>query len=150
MVGAEGYSLGEAYGYLRVVPRGTRPLEAGPRDILVTEGSFEDLGLVAGLVTALPQNLHSHVNLRLREKGIPNARIPDIYDNQAVLLLGGKLAHLTVTETQARLQPATLEEAEAFWKQQPAAGPPAAREPGRDPPARLHRGRARPRRSPTG
>ena len=124
VVGAEGYSLGEAYGYLRVVPRGTRPLEAGPRDILVTEGSFEDLGLVAGLVTALPQNLHSHVNLRLREKGIPNARIPDVYDNQAVLLLSGKLAHLTVAETQARLEPATLEDAEAFWKQhRPPARP---------------------------
>jgi pyruvate, water dikinase len=124
VVGAEGYSLGEAYGYLRVVPRGTRPLEAGPRDILVSEGSFEDLGLVAGLVTALPQNLHSHVNLRLREKGIPNARIPDVYDNQAVLLLSGKLAHLTVAETQARLEPATLEDAEAFWKQhRPPARP---------------------------
>jgi hypothetical protein len=117
VVGAEGYSLGESYGYLRVVPRGVRPLDAGPRDILVTEGSFEELGLVAGLVTALPQNLHSHVNLRLRDKGIPNARIPDVYENQAVQLLSGKLAHLTVAATEARLQPATLNDAELFWQQ---------------------------------
>jgi pyruvate, water dikinase len=124
VVGAEGYSLGEAYGYLRVVPRGQRPLEAGPRDVLISEGSFEDLGLVAGLVTALPQNLHSHVNLRLREKGIPNARVPDIYDNQAVLLLNGKLTYLQVTATEARLRPASLEDAEAFWKRQrPPARP---------------------------
>ena len=118
VVGAEGYSLGEGYGYLRIIPRGVRPIEYGPRDILVSEGSFEDLALVAGLVTALPQNLHSHVNLRLREKRVPNARIPDVYDNQAVQLLDGKLAHLTVSETQARLEPAALADAEAFWRSQ--------------------------------
>lgn len=124
VVGAEGYSLGEGYGYLRVVPAGVRPTEWGPRDILVTEGSFEDLGLVAGLLTAQPQNLHSHVNLRLREKKIPNARIPDVYQNQAVLLLDGKLAHLTVTADEARLEPAQLEDAEAFWaSRRPAIRP---------------------------
>jgi hypothetical protein len=115
--GAEGYSLGEGYGFVRVVPRGQVPTEYGPRDILVTEGSFDDLRLVAGLVTALPQNLHSHVNLRLREKQIPNARLPEVYDDQVVALLDGKLARLTVTETEALLQPAMLAEAEAFWAQ---------------------------------
>ena len=103
--GAEGYSLGEGYGFLRMVPRGPAPRRTtGPRDILVTEGSFEDLGLVAGLVTALPQNLHSHVNLRLREKQIPNARVPGVYDDQVVALLDGKLAHLTVTANEAPLR----------------------------------------------
>ena len=116
--GAEGYSLGEGYGFVRVVPRGQRPAEYGPRDILVVEGSFDNLRLVAGLVTALPQSLHSHVNLRLREKKIPNARMPDIYADQVVALLDGKLARLTVTETDAQLQPAQLAEAEAFWAQQ--------------------------------
>jgi hypothetical protein len=115
VVGAEGYSLGEGYGYLRVVPRGVRPKDWGPRDILVTEGSFEELGLVAGLLTAQPQNLHSHVNLRLREKKVPNASVPDVYDNQAVLLLDGKLLHLTVSEHEARLVAARIDEAEAFW-----------------------------------
>ena len=124
VVGAEGYSLGEGYGYLRVVPRGIRPKEWGPRDILVTEGSFEELGLVAGLLTAQPQNLHSHVNLRLREKKIPNASVPDVYDNQAVVLLDGKLGHLTVTEHEARLVATTIEEAEAFWASRHPAIPP--------------------------
>jgi pyruvate, water dikinase len=114
-MGAEGYSLGESYGFLRVVPRGQRPTEYGPRDILVTEGSFDDLRLVAGLVTALPQSLHSHVNLRLREKQIPNARLPHVYDDLVVTLLEGKVARLTVTETEAQLRPAELAEAEAYW-----------------------------------
>ncbi len=113
--GAEGYSLGEAYGFLRLIPRTERPTDYGPRDILVTQGSFDDLRLVAGLVTALPQSPHSHVNLRLREKQIPNARLPSVYEDQVVALLDGKVARLTVSETEARLQPATLAEAEAFW-----------------------------------
>jgi len=94
--GAEGYSVGEGYGYLRVVPQGRRPSDYGPRDVLVAESSNEDLSLVAGLITSLPQNLHSHVNLRLREKMIPNARVPDIYKNQVVSLLDGKLVHVVV------------------------------------------------------
>jgi pyruvate,water dikinase len=122
--GSESYSVGEGYGFLRLVPRGQRPGEYGPRDILVTEGTYDDLRLVAGLVTAGPQNLHSHVNLRLREKQIPNARLPDVYQDQVVALLDGKLARLTVTETAVRLVPAQLAEAEAFWAQKrPPAQP---------------------------
>jgi pyruvate, water dikinase len=122
--GSESYSVGEGYGFLRVIPRGQRPSEYGPRDILVTEGSYDDLRLVAGLVTAGPQNLHSHVNLRLREKQIPNARLPDVYEDQVVALLDGKLARLTVTDTSVRLVPAQLAEAEAFWAQKrPPAQP---------------------------
>jgi hypothetical protein len=122
--GAEGYSLGESYGFVRVIPHGTVPVEYGPRDILVTDGAFEDLRLVAGLVTALPQNVHSHVNLRLREKKIPNARIPDVYADQVVALLDGRIAHLTVSETDARLAPAERAEAEAYWAQQHPPAPP--------------------------
>jgi pyruvate, water dikinase len=115
VVGAEGYSTGEGVGYLRIVPRGRRADSYGPRDVLITEGTFEDLGLVAGLITSLPQNVHSHVNLRLREKQIPNARIPDVYDNRALAMLDGRLIRLTVSSNEARLQAASLTEAQEFW-----------------------------------
>jgi pyruvate, water dikinase len=115
-VPAEGYSSGLAFGYLRIVPRGAPPpADVGPRDLLVVEGASEDIGLVAGLVTALPQNVHSHLNLRLREKAIPNARIADVLDDQALAQLDGRLARLDVTEATAALAPALLEDAEAFW-----------------------------------
>jgi pyruvate, water dikinase len=127
-VGAESYSVGEAYGFLRVVPAGQSvaavAAEAGPRDIVIAESASEDLGLVAGLVTTLPQNIHSHLNLRLREKKIPNARIADILRDQAVTTLDGRLARLEVTANQARLEPARLEDAEAFWaSRRPVARP---------------------------
>jgi hypothetical protein len=114
-VKAESYSVGDGYGYLRVVPRGSLPPEVGPRDLLVIEGASETIGLVAGLVTALPQNVHSHLNLRLREKGIPNARIADVLQDQALAQLDGRLARLRVTADAAALEPALLEDAEAFW-----------------------------------
>jgi pyruvate,water dikinase len=122
--GAEGYSLGEGYGYLSIVPPGGRPADAGPRDVVVTEGAAEDISLVAGLVTALPQNLHSHVNLRLREKGIPNARLPGVYEDQVVAMLDGKLVHLVVEAAAVRIEPALPAVAEAFWaSHHPMAGP---------------------------
>ncbi|MBN1611621.1 MAG: hypothetical protein JW940_33610 [Polyangiaceae bacterium] len=115
-VAAEGYSVGDGYGYLRIVASGqTLPSDLGPRDLLVIEGASDDIGLVAGLVTALPQNVHSHLNLRLREKQIPNARISDVFQDQALMELDGRLAHLHVEAETATLEPALLVDAEAFW-----------------------------------
>jgi pyruvate, water dikinase len=116
-VEAEGYSVGDGYGYVRVVPPGgSLPADLGPRDLLVVEGASEEIGLVAGLVTALPQNVHSHLNLRLREKGIPNARVSNIFEDRTLAEIDGRLAHLRVDEGTAALEPAFLEDAEAFWR----------------------------------
>jgi pyruvate, water dikinase len=114
-VGATGYSVGEAYGFLRVIPPGQPVVDYGPRDVVVAESAPEDLSLVAGLVTSLPQTLNSHVVLRLGEKKIPDASIPDIFSNQAVALLDGQLVHLTVSTNEVQLDPALLPAAEAFW-----------------------------------
>lgn len=115
-VAAEAYSVGEGYGYLRIVPPGEElPTNLGPRDLLVIEGGSEDIGLVAGLVTALPQNVHSHLNLRLREKAVPNARISSVFDDQALMDLDGRLARLRVEADIAAIEPTTLEDAAAFW-----------------------------------
>lgn len=116
-VEAEAYSLGDGYGYVRVVrPGGSLPAELGPRDLLIAEGASEEIGLVAGLVTALPQNVHSHLNLRLREKGIPNARVPSIFEDRTLAEIDGRLARLRVEAETAALEPALLEDAEAFWR----------------------------------
>jgi pyruvate,water dikinase len=114
-VGAEGYSLAVGYGFLRIVPHGQPVTDYGPRDVLVADEAPVDLGLVAGLVTALPQNLHSHVNLRLREKMIPNASVPDIQQNQVIGLLDGKLVRIAVREQRVEIDAATPEAAAEFW-----------------------------------
>jgi pyruvate, water dikinase len=110
------YSVGEGYGTLRVVPPDQALVDYGPRDLVVTKSAPNDISIVAGLITADPQSLHSHVNLRLLEKGIPNAGVASIYDNAIVRTLDGFLVHLVVTEDTFVLEPARLEDAEAFWE----------------------------------
>lgn len=112
------YSEGEGYGTLRVVPRGAELVEGsyGPRDVVVVESAPNDIAVVAGLVAADPQNLHSHVNLRLSEKGIPNASVPGIYENAWVQALDGLLVHLVVRADAVTIEAARIEDAEAFWE----------------------------------
>lgn len=113
---AEAYVQGEGYGTLLVVPEGEVVRDYGPRDIVVAPAAPNDISLVAGLVTKDPQNVHSHVNLRLAEKQIPSASVPAIYDNALVTAYAGKLVHLVVSAAGVTLEPATLADAEAFWQ----------------------------------
>lgn len=114
-LGAEVYSEGEAYGYLKIVPEGEPIEDYAPRDVLIASSAPNDISIVSGLVTASPQSLHSHVSLRLREKGIPSASVPSIYDNAFVQTLEGKLVHLVAEGTEVAIEPAKLADAEAFW-----------------------------------
>jgi pyruvate, water dikinase len=109
------YSLGEGYGYLNVVPEGQALTDYGPRDVVIVDSAPNDISIVAGLISKNPQSPASHTNLRLQEKGIPNAAVPAIYANAVVAALGGSLVHIQVTESAVTLEPAALAEAQAFW-----------------------------------
>lgn len=113
---AEIYVQGEGYGTLRVVPEDELVLDYGPRDIVIAASAPNDISVVQGLVTRDPQNVHSHVNLRLAEKGVPSASVAGIYDNALVQTYDGKLVHLVASASGVVIQPATLEDAEAFWE----------------------------------
>ncbi len=122
---AETYSEGEGYGYLKLLTQGAGLDGIGPRDVLVTETAPNDLGLVAGLVTENPQSQASHVNLRLREKGVPSASVPAISSNVALSALTGSLVRIIAEGTSVEIEPARLDEAEAFWRErQPEIGEP--------------------------
>jgi hypothetical protein len=120
---SESYSLGEGYGTLRIVPPGLLLGAHSIRDVVIVQSAPNDISIVSGLITAEPQNLHSHVNLRLLEKGIPNAAVPEIYANDYVRTLDSYLVHVVVGATDVTLEPARLEDAEAFWE---ANRPPVA------------------------
>ncbi len=113
---AESYVRGEGYGTLLVVPEGEVVADYGPRDIVIAAAAPNDISIVAGLVTKDPQNIHSHVNLRLAEKQVPSASVATIYSNALVQAYAGKLVHLVVGDDGVVIEPATLEEAEAFWE----------------------------------
>ncbi|MCA9563315.1 MAG: hypothetical protein KC561_07490 [Myxococcales bacterium] len=109
------YSTGVGYGFLNVVSEGQALSAYGPTDVVVVESAPNDIALVAGLITANPQSLHSHVNLRLREKGIPNASMSGVYQDAGILALEGRLVRLTVTDESLSVVQASLAEAQAFW-----------------------------------
>jgi hypothetical protein len=123
-LGAEVYSEGESYGYLRIVPEGEPIDEYAPRDVLIASSAPNDISIVSGLITANPQSLHSHVSLRLREKHIPSASVPGIYRNAFVQTLQDRLVHIVATEDDVEIEPARLEDAEAFWESTRPSLPP--------------------------
>jgi len=120
------YTRGESYGYLRVVPRGQTLTDYGPRDVVVVVSAPSDISVVSGLLTEKPQNELGHVNLRLREKAIPNGSLPGLYDADFIQL-DGKLVHVVLGD-QLSIVEANIDDAEAYW----AAHRPTVRTPTAD------------------
>lgn len=118
------YSAGEGYGTLRIVPSGQPLGDHGPRDIVIVQSAPNDISVVQGLITQDPQNALSHTNLRLLEKGVPNAAVPGVYDAPYIAALADSLVHLVVDEETFLLEPAKLEDAEAFWESRRPQIPP--------------------------
>lgn len=114
----EVYSAGEGYGFLRRVTAERALDEAGPRDVVVTDTAPVDLGLVAALITRSSQSSVSHLNLRLEEKGIPNARAPKLFGSALLAELQGELVHVTTHGGTLVIEPAEAADAEAFWSAQ--------------------------------
>lgn len=113
----EVYSPGESYGYLNVVGVGVPPTDYGPRDIVVTDAASDDITTVAGLITTFPQSFGSHLNVRLREKQLPNLRWVGVRSDPRVAALTGQLVHLRVNDDGSLvIEAAALAAAEAFWR----------------------------------
>lgn len=109
----EVYSPGVGFGTAVVRAAGEAIGDYGPRDVLVLESAPNDIAVVAGLVTEQPQNLHSHVNLRLGEKGVPNARWPG--STERLRPLDGRLVRIEAGPDGLDVRPTTVAEAEAWW-----------------------------------
>ncbi|HEY0706740.1 MAG TPA: PEP/pyruvate-binding domain-containing protein, partial [Polyangia bacterium] len=121
------HSPGEGYGTLRVIPAGQPLDDYGPRDVVIVQSAPNDISIVAGLITQNPQNDLGHVNLRLREKAIPNVTVPAIYQSAEIAALDGQLVHLVVSDTSFSLTATTLAKAQAFWDaHRPRVRPPVA------------------------
>lgn len=124
---AEIYTVGEAYGFLRYIEGEAAVDTVGPRDVVMTDAAPSDLGLVAALVTRHPQSGVSHLNLRLREKNIPSASAPRLFDAALLAQLADKLVHLRAEGDSVIIEPARAADAEAHWeKTRPALDAPTA------------------------
>ncbi len=84
-------------------------------DILVLERAPRDIeGVVSGVITAEPQGELSHVAIRTARRGTPNAFVRSALEEFATYR--DQLVRLEVTAGAFRVEPATLEEAQAWWQ----------------------------------
>ncbi|WP_224365610.1 PEP/pyruvate-binding domain-containing protein [Hyalangium versicolor] len=110
------FNVGNALGRLRIVPPGT-PYESlifEPDDIVILQDSYPDLPPVAGVLSTRFSTPLSHVNLRARAWGIPNATLKDAATRYAEW--NGQLVRLEVRNQSHVLRSATEQELNA-WKQ---------------------------------
>lgn len=124
----EVYSPGETYGYVHTLAPGELATHYSVRDILVADAASDEISVVSGLITTFPQSFGSHLNLRMREKRLPNLRWSSVRDSAALRALEGALVHLTVSASgQLTFERASLDEATCFWRAlQPPLSPPAS------------------------
>ncbi len=115
----EVYTEGTGYGTLRrytlsQLAAATNAHEFGWQDILVLDQAPADVeAVISGAVTGTPQGALSHLNVRSAARGTPNCYVDDAYR-----LLEGwqdRLVRLDCVNGYFSVNPATLDEAQAFW-----------------------------------
>ena len=86
---------GEAWGHLRIFPPDLDDLR--PTDVVVFDELPLDLSVVAGVLTRAVQDTNSHVNLKSKERGTPNAVLRDAGpDHPRLRAFADRPVHLVV------------------------------------------------------
>ena len=112
----QGLNLGANYGYLRKLSADSiEKATISRRELILTDGIPNDLPVVAGIITSVPQTPLSHINVLSHNRGTPNMSLKDAWDNDSLNALTGQLVYLKVAENHFELRTADLSEAEAFW-----------------------------------
>jgi pyruvate,water dikinase len=106
-------NLGEGYGVLTAVdPAAGRPPTI--RDVALFRTLPNDLGHVAGVISATPQTPLSHINLKAKQNDTPNAYLRGAETDPRVVPLLGQVVRYEVTPQELRLTAATADEVEAW------------------------------------
>ena len=110
--GYEALNEGEAFGLLRLMD-----LEEFPsrRDVVIYESLPNELLLVAGMISSVPQTPLSHLNLRAIQNGVPNAYVEDAALNEIIEPLLDSYVYFKVNDLGFEMREATLEEVNAFF-----------------------------------
>jgi hypothetical protein len=89
-------NLGEGYGVLSAIdPAASRPPTI--RDVALFTTLPNDLGHVAGVISATPQTPLSHINLKAKQNDTPNAYVRDAASDPRITALLGKVVRYAVT-----------------------------------------------------
>jgi hypothetical protein len=111
-------TAGVGYGTLTFVPANQlTTADLGEDVIVVTDDVPNDIPLVGGLVTEAFQTPLSHVNVLCQNRGTPNLALPNAHQRDDWKPLLNQLVRFEVIADGYLLNPASPEEAQAFWSQ---------------------------------
>lgn len=106
-------NLGEGFGVLSAIdPAAARPPTI--RDVALFTTLPNDLGHVAGVISATPQTPLSHINLKAKQNDTPNAYVRGAATDPRIAALLGKVVRYAVTPDDFELEEATPEQVEAW------------------------------------
>lgn len=109
-------NAGAGFGVLSSVdPTSGRPPTI--RDVPVFTTLPNDLGHVAGVISATPQTPLSHINLKAKQNDTPNAYVRDALTHERIAPLLGQVVRYEVTPEDFTLAPATAQEVAAWLEQ---------------------------------
>lgn len=108
-----GLNEAEAYGRLKLVT-GAETLSV--RDIVIFRNIPNDLTHVAGIMTEIPQTPLSHINLKAKQNGTPNAYIKDAATHPEIAPLLGKNVYYRVDADGFEIREATQAEVDEWFE----------------------------------
>ncbi|WP_299009602.1 PEP/pyruvate-binding domain-containing protein [uncultured Shewanella sp.] len=103
---------GKGYGRLRVINPGD-PLPS-VSDVVIYTYVPNDLAHVAGIITDSPQTPLSHINLKAKQNGTPNAYIRDAVNDPQIASLIGRLVKYETSAEGISLTEATQQEVDTW------------------------------------
>ncbi len=106
----------ESYGYLRKMDiRELSKSVITQRDIVLVNGTPNEVPLCAGLITTQLQPPLSHINILCHNRGTPMMAFKNVWENAYINSLQGQLLHFVVRNDTCSLSPANVAEAAKFW-----------------------------------
>ena len=108
---------GGTYGYLKKADiKDFEKLSFDKHDIVLLNGLPNQLPVVSGVLTVPFQTPLCHISLLCQNRGTPNATYRKAWTDENIRKLENKLVYYEVTADTFLLRPASITEAEAFWK----------------------------------
>ena len=86
------------------------------RQIVVLDGVPNDIGVVAGIITAEFQTPLSHINVLSQNRGTPNMALKGAMEEPSLTDLNGMWVELTVEPMEWSIREVTKEEADQWWE----------------------------------
>lgn len=106
----------ETYGYLRIVDiDALDKTRLTPNDILLVNGTPNEVPVISGIITNQFQTPLSHITLLSMNRGTPLMAYKKIWGNATVEKMKDRLVYFKVTKDTFELRKADLSEAMQFW-----------------------------------